>query len=83
MNTTQTQLARKRTVNLSLNKDLVAQARKLTDDLSGVVESLLADYVEHERRQQFAKTRVAEATAAMWNDFNGRHGSFADNYSPL
>lgn len=83
MKTTQTWLARKRKAHLSLNEDLVAQARKLTDNLSGVVESLLADYVEHERRQQVTKTKLADATAAMWNDFNGRHGSFADNYSPL
>ena len=83
MKTMQTPLARKRPVNLTLNEDLVTQARKLTDNLSGVVESLLADYVEQERRQQAAKVNSAEATVAMWNDFNGKHGSFADEYSPL
>ena len=41
--------ARKRPVNLSLNEDLVVQARVLTDNLSGVDKSLLADYVERER----------------------------------
>jgi antitoxin CcdA len=83
MKTTQTPLARKRPVNLTLNEDLVTQARKLTDNLSGVVESLLSDYVEHERRQQVAKANSAAASAAMWNDFNGKHGSIADEYSPL
>jgi antitoxin CcdA len=75
--------ARKRPVNLTLNEDLVVQARGLTDNLSGVVETLLAGYVEHEREQRLAKTRSVEATIALWNDFNVRKGSFADEYSPL
>ena len=75
--------ARKRPVNLTLNEDLVVQVRGLTDNLSGVVESLLADYVEHERQQRLVKARTLEATIAMWNDFNAKHGSFADEYSPL
>lgn len=75
--------ARKRPVNLTLNEDLVVQARGLTDNLSGVVESLLADYVEHERQQRIAKAKTIEATIATWNDFNARRGSFADEYSPL
>jgi antitoxin CcdA len=83
MKATQRTTARKRPVNLTLNEDLVMQARKLTDNLSGVVESLLSDYVEHERRQQLAKANTVEATVAMWNDFNGKHGSFADEYSTL
>jgi len=75
--------ARKRPVNLTLNEDLVVQVRGLTDNLSGVVESLLADYVEHERQQRIAKSRTLEATLAMWNDFNAKRGSFADEYSTL
>ena len=75
--------ARKRPVNLTLNEDLVVQVRGLTDNLSGVVESLLADYVEHERQQRIAKTKTLEATIAMWNDFNDKHGSFADEHSSL
>jgi antitoxin CcdA len=75
--------ARKRPVNLTLNEDLIVQVRGLTDNLSGVVESLLADYVEHERQQRIAKTKTLEAAMAMWNDFNARHGSFADEYSSL
>ncbi len=75
--------ARKRPVNLTLNEDLVVQARDLTDNLSGVVEMLLADYVEHERQQRLAKAKTLGATIAMWNDFNIRHGSFADEYSTL
>lgn len=75
--------ARKRPVNLTLNEDLVLQARGITDNLSGVVESLLADFVEHERQQRFAKAKTLEATIATWNDFNAKLGSFADEYSTL
>lgn len=75
--------ARKRPVNLTLNEDLVVQARVLTDNLSGVVESLLADYVERERQRRIAEARTIEATMAIWNDFNAKHGSFADEYSSL
>ena len=75
--------ARKRPVNLTLNEDLVLQAREMTDNLSGVVESLLANFVAHERRQRFAKAQTLEATIATWNDFNTQLGSFADEYSTL
>ena len=75
--------ARKRPVNLTLNEDLVLQARGITDNLSGVVESLLADFVEHERQQRLAKAKALEATIAIWNDFNARLGSFADEHSTL
>jgi antitoxin CcdA len=83
MKSTYNMEARKRPVNLTLNEDLVVQARVLTDNLSGVVESLLADYVERERQRRIAEARTIEATMAMWNDFNAKHGSFADEYSPL
>lgn len=75
--------ARKRPVNLTLNEDLVLQAREITDNLSGVVESLLANFVEHERQQRFAKAKTVEATIATWNDFNTKLGSFADEHSTL
>ena len=75
--------ARKRPVNLTLNEDLVAQARGMTDNLSGVVESLLASYVEQERQQRLAQAKALEATIATWNDFNAEHGTFADVHSTL
>lgn len=75
--------ARKRPVNLTLNEDLVVQVRGLTNNLSGVVESLLADYVEYERQQRLAKANTVDATVSMWNAFNAKHGSFADEYSSL
>jgi hypothetical protein len=83
MKTTQPLAARKRPVNLTLSESLVNQARGLTDNLSSVVETLLADYVEAARQERINQSRVTEKTIAVWNDFNVKVGSFADEYSTL
>jgi antitoxin CcdA len=41
--------ARKRRVNLTLNPELVVQVRQVTNNLSRVVESLLAGFIAQER----------------------------------
>jgi antitoxin CcdA len=46
--------ARKRPVNLTLNEDLVQQAKGITDNLSEVVESLLSDFVAQEQKNRLA-----------------------------
>jgi post-segregation antitoxin (ccd killing protein) len=75
--------ARKRPVNLMLNGDLVAQPRAITDHLSAVVETLLADHIAEEQQRHAAETRVARDTVATWNRFADEQGSFAAEYSPL
>lgn len=75
--------ARKRPVNLTLNEDLVTQARMVTDNLSGVVESLLADFLAREKQQRADEVRALKETIATWNSFAEKHGSFADEYSTL
>ncbi len=75
--------ARKRPVNLTVNEDLLSQARGLTDNLSKVVETLLADYVAREQQSRNARARACSAVSATWNRFNDTHGLFADEYSPL
>lgn len=75
--------ARKRPVNLSLNEDLVSQARQVTDNLSGVVESLLGDFVAKERSERLVRSKALEETVAAWNAFGAAHGSIADEYSTL
>lgn len=75
--------ARKRAVNLTLNEDLVVQARRITDNLSGVVESLLADFLAQERQRRAADAQVIQATVAVWNRFAAKAGSFADEHSTL
>jgi antitoxin CcdA len=75
--------SRKRPVNLTLNADLVDRVREITDNLSGVVEKLLADYLEQQRLARLSRHRVSEATSAAWNTFNSEHGSIADEFSSL
>lgn len=74
---------RKRPVNLTLSEDLVEEVKGVTDNLSGVVESLLADFVSKERELRSGIVEEARATAALWNEFAERNGSFADDHSTL
>jgi antitoxin CcdA len=75
--------ARKRPVNLTLNEDLVVQARRITGNLSGVVESLLADFLSREKQRRTAEAKAVKETIATWNSFAEKHGSFADEHSTL
>jgi antitoxin CcdA len=75
--------ARKRPVNLTLNEDLVAKARGLTPNLSAVVERLLAEYVEREGATLAQRQQALATAIEMWNAHGARHGSLADEYSPL
>jgi antitoxin CcdA len=75
--------ARKRPVNLTLNEDLIHQAKGVTDNLSGVVETLLADFVVQQKRARLLKAQTVETTIAAWNQFNAKNGSIADEYSSL
>ena len=83
MKSSATRAVRKRPVNLTLSEDLVEEAKGITDNLSGVVESLLADYVSKERERRSGVVEEARATADLWNDFAERDGSFADDHSTL
>ncbi len=83
MKLTQSNQSRKRPVNLTLNEELVSQARGLTDNLSGVVEQLLTDFVMNRNGARQEKARSAEVAAQAWNLFNERSGSFADEHSTL
>ena len=75
--------ARKRPVNLTLNEDLVKRAKGIADNLSGVVESLLADYVAREDRERIEKSQAVRAAVVKWNEFAAEHGSFSDEHSTL
>jgi len=74
---------RKRPVNLTLNEDLLRQVRLFTPNLSGVVEGLLTEFVEQEKKRRFEQSQQLEATIALWNAFEEQHGAFADEYSTL
>jgi antitoxin CcdA len=75
--------ARKRPVNLTLSEELVAEAKGITRNLSGVVESLLTDFVTKARERRLGVVAEARATVALWNEFAERDGSFADDHSTL
>ena len=75
--------ARKRPVNLTLNEDLVSRARGMTDNLSGVVESLLADFLAAEQQRRAAEASMVNEAVGTWNAFADKHGSLADDYSTL
>jgi post-segregation antitoxin (ccd killing protein) len=69
--------------NLSLPSDLVQQARRHTDNLSGTVEVLLAAWVT---REQAADDEAAERTNRLLrglNQLRDEVGSLADDFSPL
>jgi post-segregation antitoxin (ccd killing protein) len=74
---------RKRPVNLTLSEDIVEEVRGVTGNLSGVVESLLADFLSRERERRSGIVEQARATANLWNNFAERNGSFADDHSTL
>lgn len=76
-------MAPKRPVNLSLNQDLIAQARDVTGNLSELVESLLADFVSKERARRDAHAKALQEAVHTWNAFGEQHGSFADEHSTL
>lgn len=75
--------APKRAVNLSLNEDLVTQVRGVADNLSEVVESLLADFVIQEKGRRAAEAKALKEATETWNTFAEKHGSFADEHSTL
>ncbi len=75
--------ARKRPVNLTLNEDVIAQARAMTPNLSAVVETLLSGYIAQKLSEQSIRQQQAARVADMWNDFNEQSASFADEYSTL
>lgn len=70
--------APKRAVTLSLNEDLVRRAEALAGNLSERVERLLADAIGQEERDE--RERRLDAAIAAWNEFDAKHGSFADQY---
>ena len=75
--------ARKHPVNLTLNEELVSQAKGMTSNLSGVVEQLLADYVMKQNGARQEQKQKADEAAQAWNTFNEQCDSFADEHSTL
>ena len=75
--------APKRAVNLSLNENLIAQAHDVTNNLSEVVESLLADFVSKVKARRDGHAKALQEAVFTWNAFGEKHGSFAEEHSTL
>lgn len=60
---------RRRAVNLTLDPDLVAQ--------------LLREFLDGADRERLARADAVASTAEIWNEFNEKYGSIADEYSTL
>jgi antitoxin CcdA len=75
--------APKRAVNLSLDGALVDRARALTGNLSAKVETLLTAFVESREAENEVEAARLRDAARSWNEFDERHGSFADEFSTL
>ena len=54
-------------------------------NLSGLVESLLKDFVEHKGQQRLAEAQAQAlvVTIATWNNFGDKVASFADEHMTL
>ena len=83
MKSAQSNQTRKRAVNLTLNEDLIFQAKGMTNNLSNIVEQLLTDYVQKQNKTKQEKIHNATVLAQAWNNFNEQCGSFADEHSTL
>ena len=75
--------APRRAVNLSLNEDLVARAKKSTRNLSATVEELLAGYVQQEQARRRVEDEALDQVITALNEFNERHGFLSDEFSNL
>ncbi len=76
-------LAPKRPINVSLNDDLVRQARQYTRNLSGILEDLLGDFVERERARRRDEDRALDRVMDEFGAFHREHGLLSDEFSSL
>ena len=75
--------APKQRVNLTLNGDLVRQARDLTANLSDTVESLLAGFLTDAKAREAERQRQIDAHVAASDAFIAKYGSLAEDFGTL
>jgi len=75
--------APKRPVNVSLNEDLVRQAKTYTKNLSGTVEELLQSFVEKESTLRQAEDAALAENIDFFNEFHRKHGLLSDEFPSL
>jgi len=70
--------APKRPANLSVNEDLLRQAKELGINLSATLEAELARIIRNEQKRRLE--REMAPTIEAWKAFHAEHGSAADDY---
>ena len=73
----------KRPTNVSLDDELVRQARLLTHNLSGTIEDLLRQFVARERAGRLAEAAATADLIDGLNAFHREHGLLSDEFSSL
>jgi antitoxin CcdA len=68
----------KKATNLSINKDLLAEARALKINLSATLEQALAEKVRQERRKRWLEDNQQAIDAC--NELTEKNGLFADKH---
>jgi antitoxin CcdA len=72
--------AARRPVNLTLDEDVLREAKALTSNLSATVEQLLTVFVQEERaRRREADAALAGVLDAL-NVFSAKHGLLSDEF---
>jgi len=73
----------KKPVNMTLSEDLVREARRLTNNLSETVETLLAAHVAAELHKREDKEHRIDETIRALNEHEAKYGTWGDEYSTL
>lgn len=73
----------KKPVNMTLSEDLVRDARRLTRNLSETVETLLADYVEAERRKHADREQQIDESIRLIQAHQEEFGLWGEEFSTL
>lgn len=68
----------KKATNLSINKELLAEARSLNINLSATLELALAEKIRQERRRLWIENNRDAIDAC--NELTERHGLFSDKH---
>ncbi len=76
-------LASKRPTNITLDEDLVRQARQLTPNLSNTVESLLREFVTREHARRAVEDAALADVLDGFNAYHAQHGLLSDEFSTL
>ena len=72
--------APRKAVNLSINGDLLLQAKRLTKNLSATVEALLAGHVQAELARKRADDEALEQVITALNAYHEEHGFLSDEF---